>query len=349
MSTVRHAYLGTSEFAAIVLRALSGSEYRPALVVTPPDRPKGRGRKTQPPPVALAARELEIDLLQTESVNEAGSLARIRDARPTLATVCAFGQLIREPLLSEIPLLNAHPSLLPRWRGAAPIERAIMAGDERTGVTVIRLVEALDAGPMALAEPVSIGPDESYGELADRLAGVAGSLLARVLDQLAAGELALTDQDDAAATYAEKIDAADRRLEPSRPAVELAAQVRALTPHIGVYLELDGGQRLGVSSAGAEAAAAGSGPGVDSGAVAGGSAEAPGSSADSLGASGPLAPGRLDFDGDVLRLGTAEGALVLREIRPAGGRGMSPADYLRGNVLPGQVGVRPLAEDGGAG
>ena len=115
---MRTAYLGTSEFAATVLRRLAGSPHRPALVVTPPDRRQGRGRKVSPPPVAVAAGELELELLQAENVNEEGALERIRGAEPEAVLVCAFGQLIREPLLSEFPILNVHPSLLPRWRGA---------------------------------------------------------------------------------------------------------------------------------------------------------------------------------------------------------------------------------------
>ncbi len=131
---MRTAYLGTSEFAATVLRRLARSPHRPALVVTPPDRRQGRGRKVQPPPAAVAASELGLDLLQAENVNDEEALERIRAAKPEAVLVCAFGQLIREPLLSEFPMLNVHPSLLPRWRGAAPIERAIMACDPTTGV-----------------------------------------------------------------------------------------------------------------------------------------------------------------------------------------------------------------------
>ena len=147
---MRTAYLGTSEFAATVLRRLADSPHRPALVVTPPDRRQGRGRKVSPPPAAVAAAELGLELLQAENVNEEAALERIRAAQPEAVLVCAFGQLIREPLLSEFPILNVHPSLLPRWRGAAPIERAIMARDETTGICIMRLTAGLDSGPVAL-------------------------------------------------------------------------------------------------------------------------------------------------------------------------------------------------------
>src|SRR5215213_2817253 len=245
---VRTVYLGTSGFAATVLRRLAGSPHRPRLVVTPPDRPRGRGRRTQPPPVAEAARELEIDLLQAASVNEEDSLARIRESRPEAAAVCAFGQLIREPLLSGQPILNVHPSLLPRWRGAAPVERAIMAGDERTGVSIMRLTEGLDSGPVGLREAVEIGRREDFGELSARLASLGGEMLVAALDLEGEGRLALEEQDDGAATYAEKIDPAERRLDPARPAAEVDRVVRALTPHVGAYLE-QGDTRLGVRRA----------------------------------------------------------------------------------------------------
>ena len=129
--------MGTSEFAVAVLRRLADSPHTPTLVVTRPDRPRGRGRKVQPPPVADAARELGIEVFQPASVNDDDARARITAAEPDEVLICAFGALIKEPLLSEHPMLNVHPSLLPRWRGAAPIERAIEAGDEVTGRTTI--------------------------------------------------------------------------------------------------------------------------------------------------------------------------------------------------------------------
>ncbi|HEV2727012.1 MAG TPA: methionyl-tRNA formyltransferase, partial [Solirubrobacterales bacterium] len=234
---MRTAYLGTSDFAATVLRRLADSPHRPALVVTPPDRRQGRGRKVKPPPAALAAQELELELLQAENVNDDAALERIRAARPEAVVVCAFGQLIREPLLSEFPMLNIHPSRLPRWRGAAPIERAIMAQDEATGVCVMRLTAGLDSGPVALREEVAIDPEEDFESLSARLAELGGNLLVRALDLQAEGALEFVEQDEDGVTYAEKIEPGERRLDPARPAPELAAKVRALTPHVGAYLE----------------------------------------------------------------------------------------------------------------
>jgi len=250
---VRTTYLGTSDFAATVLRRLADSPHRPVLVVTPPDSRRGRGRRELPPPAAEAAGELGIELLQTADVNEPAALERVGAARPEAVLVCAFGQLIREPLLSEYPLLNVHPSLLPRWRGAAPIERAIMAGDHETGVCVMRLTAGLDSGPVALREPVPIGVDEDFAALSETLAALGGELLVRALDLQAEGRLEFAEQDEATVTYAEKIEPAERRLDPARPAAELAAAVRGLTPHVGAYLELVGGERLGVKRAHASA------------------------------------------------------------------------------------------------
>jgi methionyl-tRNA formyltransferase len=299
---VRTAYLGTSEFAATVLRRLAGSSHRPALVVTPPDRRQGRGRKVQPPPAAAAAKELGLALLQADDVNEPAALERIRAARPEAVLVCAFGQLIREPLLSELPLLNLHPSLLPRWRGAAPIERAIMARDETTGVCVMRLTAGLDSGPVALREETPIDPAEDFASLAARLAELGGELLVRALDLEAAGALEFVEQDEDGVTYAEKIDPAERRLDPSRPAAELAAKVRALTPHVGAYLEAADGERLGVRRTRASEA--------------------------------DVPRGTIEARDDALVLGCGTGALRLDVVQPPGGKAMPADAYLRGHEPP---------------
>ncbi|MGH2957923.1 MAG: methionyl-tRNA formyltransferase [Solirubrobacterales bacterium] len=299
---MRTAFLGTSEFAAVVLRRLAESPHRPSLVVTPPDRPRGRGRKLAPPPAAEAARELGLELHQTPSVNEPESVEALREAGPAAVGVCAFGQLIKEPLLSELTMLNVHPSLIPRWRGAAPIERAIMAGDERTGVTIMRVTEGLDSGPVALQSEIPIEPDDDYGTLSARLAELGGELLVEAVGRLEAGELHFTDQDEGLATYAEKIAPGERRLDPSRPAEELARVVRALTPHVGAFLELEGGERLGVHAARAT-------PG------------------------GPD-PGRIETRGEELLLGCGSDALLLRRVQPPGGKPMEAADFLRGHPAP---------------
>lgn len=302
---MKTAYLGTSEFAATVLRRLADSPHRPTLVVTPPDSRRGRGRKLAPPPAAATARELGLELHQTADVNSAESIEAIRDARPEAIPVCAFGQLIREPLLSGFVMLNVHPSLVPRWRGAAPIERALMAGDERTGVTIMRVTAGLDSGPIALAEEVPISLGDDYESLSAKLAAAGGELLVQALDSLSAGELEFAEQDEALATYAEKVTADERHLSPSAPATDLERMVRALTPHIGAFLELESGDRLGVRRARA----------VDDG---------PG-------------PGAIEAREGELVLGSADGALSLEVVQPPGKKPMSAADFLRGHTPPGRA------------
>ncbi len=318
---MRTVYLGTSDFAATVLRRLADSPHAPNLVVTPPDSRQGRGRKVSPPPVAELATELGIDLLQAASVNEESALERIRAAEPDVLLVCAFGQLIREPLLSLSEILNIHPSLLPRWRGAAPIERAIMARDAKTGVCVMRLTAGLDSGPVALRGEVDLGDDADYGALAPKLADLGGELLVEALDLLADGTLEFTEQDESEVTYAEKIGPEDRRLDLTQSAEDLAAKVRALTPHIGAYLELEGGERLGVRKASPSAA-------TQPAAV----VAADGDAVEV--APADLVAGQAAVVDGALYVGTGDGPLRLDVVQPAGGKAMSAADYLRGHELP---------------
>jgi methionyl-tRNA formyltransferase len=239
------AYLGTSAFAVAVLERLAASDHRPALVVTRPDRAAGRGRKLTPPPVATAARELGLELFQPESINTPEAGARVAASGADVVVVCAFGALIKDPLLTDFDLLNVHPSLLPRWRGAAPVERAIMAGDEQTGVSIMRVTEGLDSGPVCLAQAEPIAPDDDYGTLAARLQELAATLLVRALDE----RPPFVEQPEEGVTYAEKITAADRTLDPDAPAEVNVRIVRALHPHIGARLPLDDGTFLGVHRA----------------------------------------------------------------------------------------------------
>ena len=280
-----------------MLERLAESPHRPALVVTRPDRPQGRGRKLASPPVADAARALGIELDQPSSVNDEQARARIAAAQPDAVCVCAFGALIKEPLLSEHFMLNVHPSLLPRWRGAAPLERAIIAGDAETGVSIMRVSAGLDSGPVCLQGREPIAADDTYGTLAARLEALGGELLIDALDE----HPPFTEQDDSGATYADKIAAEDRRLDPNRPAVELERVVRALSPHIGAYVDDDREQRLGVWEARV----------LDE--------DPPGPPGEALRLDGPL---------PVLRC--ASGSLALVVVQPPGRRPMAGADYLRG-------------------
>ncbi|HWH94140.1 MAG TPA: methionyl-tRNA formyltransferase [Baekduia sp.] len=242
---MRVVYLGTSDFAADVLRALAESPYRPALVVTRPDARQGRGRKVAPPPVALAARELGIELDQPASVNDDGARARIAAAEADALILCAFGALVKEPLLSEHEILNVHPSLLPRWRGAAPVERAMMAGDAQTGVSIMRLVAELDAGPVYAQKAEPILPTDDYASLAARLQLRSVELLGDVLANRPTPE----PQPEDGVTYAEKLTAEDRTLDLTRPPEENVRIVRALHPHIGARIALPSGEFLGVQEA----------------------------------------------------------------------------------------------------
>jgi methionyl-tRNA formyltransferase len=292
---MRTVYLGTSPFAVAVLERLAASDHRPRLVVTRPDRPRGRGRKVSPPPVAGAARALGIDLLQPDSVNSEQARAAIAAAQPDAVAICAFGALIREPLLSEHPMWNVHPSLLPRWRGAAPVERAIEAGDAQTGVTIMRPTAELDAGPMCLQASEPIRPDDDYGALSARLQELGGELLVRSLDEM----LPFEEQPSEGVTYAEKIGPEDRRLDPGLDAAVLERRVRALNPHIGTFIDEP---RLGVRRARA------------------------------VGDQVPAGTFR-SLESRLL-WGAADGALELLEVVPPGSRAMDAAAYLRGHGLP---------------
>jgi methionyl-tRNA formyltransferase len=295
---MRTVYLGTSEFAVEVLERVAATPHRPLLVVTRPDRPRGRGRKVQPPPVAERAALLGIETLQPDDVNSEEARARIAAAGPEAVLICAYGALLKEPLLSDHEMLNVHPSLLPRWRGAAPIERAIEAGDEETGVTIMRPTAEFDAGPICLQRAERIRPDDDYGSLAVRLAALGGELLVETLDT----QPPCRAQPDVGVTYAEKIDSEDRRLDPERPADELERRVRALTPHLGAYIELHSGERLGVRRATLT-------PGGEE-----------------------IAPGSLAAADSRLLYGAAQGALELLEVQPPGKRPMDAAAWLRGHV-----------------
>jgi methionyl-tRNA formyltransferase len=298
MSTV---FIGTSGFAAAVLERLARSDaQRPTLVITRPDRPSGRGRRLTSPPVATSARALGIALAQPLNVNDEQSRAQIARASPDAVVVCAFGALIKEPLLSEHELLNVHPSLLPRWRGAAPVERAIMAGDAETGVSIMRLTAGLDSGPVCLAGVEPIRPDDTYGSLTPRLQELGGELLLRALD----GSPPFHEQPEEGITYAEKLGPEDRLLDPSRPAVELERVVRALEPHVGARVALADGTLLGVHRAALLEEAS----------------------------HGRYAP--TERDGRLL-LDCKPGVLELLVVQPPGGRAMEASAYLRGHGLPG--------------
>ena len=224
---MRLAVAATAPFGADVLERLA-SRHDIAYLLTRPDRPRGRGRDVVPPPAKVVAGRLGIEVRQPERL--AGF-----DPDADAVVVVAYGALIPAELLDRALWLNVHPSLLPRWRGAAPVERAIMAGDQETGVTIHRTTAELDAGPIAGEQAFPIGPEDDAGAVYARAAPLAAELLERVL-----ANPQFAPQPEEGATYAEKITADDRRLDWSAPAQEIVDRVRALSPHIGARAELEG-------------------------------------------------------------------------------------------------------------
>ena len=225
---VQIAVAATAPFGADVLERLAARHNVTALL-TRPDAPRGRGRKVGRPPAKEVAERLGIPVLQPERLGPDVAL----DADTIV--VAAYGLLIPESLLTRALWLNVHPSLLPRWRGAAPVERAIIAGDDTTGVTIHRTVNELDAGPIAAQRAFAIGADDDAGAVFSRAADIAVELVDEALPEPTFGP-----QDEEGVTYADKITAADRKLDWSRPATELHDRVRALSPHIGARAVIEG-------------------------------------------------------------------------------------------------------------
>jgi methionyl-tRNA formyltransferase len=225
----RIAVAATAQFGADVLERLA-REHEVAWVLTRPDRPAGRGRRETAPPAKETAERLGLEVRQPErpTVDDVADVDTV--------VLVAYGVLIPQPLLDTVLWLNVHPSLLPRWRGAAPVERAILAGDEETGVSIIKLVRELDAGPIAAQGAFPIGPDDDAGAVYARAAPLAAELLGELVAQ--SHKLAYREQVGEA-TYAEKIEAADRVLDLDDP-VDAVRRVRALSPHIGARTELHG-------------------------------------------------------------------------------------------------------------
>jgi methionyl-tRNA formyltransferase len=225
---LRLAVAATAPLGADVLERLA-RRHEVAYLLTRPDRPQGRGRRIAAPPAKETAQRLGIEVRQPERLEA--------DFEPEVDTVvvAAYGLLIPQPVLERALWLNVHPSLLPRWRGAAPIERALMAGDEQTGVTIIKLVPELDAGPIAAQRVLPLGPEDDFGTVSAR----AGELAAELLEE-ALPDPQLRPQPSEGVTYAEKIRPEDRELDWSRPPQELLNRIRALSPHIGARAELHG-------------------------------------------------------------------------------------------------------------
>ena len=299
----RIAFAGTPEFAARALDALAGFDCDIPLVLTQPDRPAGRGMKLMPSPVKQRALAHGLNVAQPDTLKTAELRAPLVEAAPDLLVVVAYGLLLPRAVL-DIPRLgciNIHASLLPRWRGAAPIHRAIEAGDARTGITLMQMDEGLDTGPMLAERTVDIAADDSTATLHDRLAATGAQLLIDTLPDLLAGRITAVPQPADGACYAAKIGKAEAALDFRRPAVELDRAIRAFNPFPGALMTVDGTPiklwQARVEPAGGE-------------------------------------PGRIlavGDDGVVIACG--EGALRLTELQKPGGKRLPVADFLHGHPL----------------
>lgn len=301
---MRLVFAGTPDFAASSLQALIDAGHEVAAVYTQPDRPAGRGRKAHASPVKGVAMAHGIPVEQPESLKDRDAQARLAGYKPDAMIVAAYGLLLPPRVLSlpRLGCLNVHASLLPRWRGAAPIQRAIAAGDTETGITIMQMDEGLDTGAMLLTRSVPIRPDDTGGSLHDRLAQVGGEALVDALLDLQRDELVPRAQDDALAVYAHKLNKAEAALDWSRPASELERQIRAFNPWPVAYTD-DGENRIRV---------------LESAVV-----ELPADAATTPGT--VISRGRA---GIVVRCG--DGALNLIRLQLPGGRAQSVADIING-------------------
>lgn len=240
---IKIVFMGSPEFALPSLRALAGAnDYEVVGVVTQPDRASGRGREVKMPPVKTLALELGIPIMQPEKLRAPEAMQQLKLWSPDLVVVAAFGQILKQDVL-DLPrhgCLNVHASLLPRWRGAAPINAAILHGDEETGVTIMKMDAGLDTGAMLAKKSMRLPPDGTAGTVTSTLSRLGADLLIETLPRWLAGEIQPTPQDDALSTYAPMLKKVDGRLDFSRDVNELERQVRALNPWPGAFMEFDG-------------------------------------------------------------------------------------------------------------
>ena len=299
--TLKVVFMGTPDFSAPVLAEIIGQGDEVVAVYSRAPKPAGRGMALRPSPVHALADRFSIPVFTPKTLRTPEAAETFRSHGADVAVVVAYGLILPKDILDApaFGCLNLHASLLPRWRGAAPIQRAIMAGDRETGVMVMKMDEGLDTGPIAMAERVAIGPDMTAGELHDRLSRVGADLMSRALAALSRDSLTFQPQAEAGVIYAHKIDKAESRIDWSRPAGEVHNHIRGLSPFPGAFFEADFGH-------GPERVKA-----LRSTVVAG------------AGATGAL----LD---DELTIACGEGAVRLVELQRAGKGAMRAADFLRG-------------------
>ena len=298
-------FFGTPEFAVPSLRALIASRHPVVGVVTQPDRPRGRGQRVRDSPVKHAATAHRIPVLQPERLRDPAFVSTIADWAPDLGVVAAYGKLITDDLL-RLPrhgMINVHASLLPKYRGAAPIHRAIIAGESETGVTIMRVVKALDAGAMFAKSRRPIGPDETSADVERDLADLGAPLLMRIVEQILAGTAHEEPQDERLSTYAPRITREEGLIDWARPAHVLHNRVRGLHPWPHAYTFLEGSRLIVLKSH----------------AVAETTSEPPGTI--------------VSVSRDEIEVATGEGRLALLEVQPEGRRGMRVRDFLAGRPL----------------
>ena len=294
-------FMGTPEFAVPVLQTLI-EMHTVVGVVTQPDRPAGRGKQLRPSPVKLTAQAANLPVYQPKSLRSEEAAQPLRDWQPDIIVVAAFGQILRPHVLNLPPhgCLNIHASLLPRWRGASPIQHAILAGDAETGVCLMQMDIGLDTGPVYACMPTPISPTETAASLHDRLAELGANLLAVHLDSIVAGKLTATPQDDERSTYAPMISKADGRLDWTQTSVEIDRRIRAMTPWPGAFTTWQG-EMLKIQAAN-----------VADGRLPAGS------------------PGQVIAYEEGAAVLTGDGALALEQVQLAGKRVTAVPDFLRG-------------------
>ena len=239
--SLRIIFMGTPDFSVPALRSLVAAGHRVVACYTQPPRPAGRGMELRKSAVHLAAGELQIPVFHPQSLRDAGEQQRFAAFNADLAVVVAYGLILPQAVLSapRLGCYNIHASLLPRWRGAAPIQRAIMAGDSVTGVTIMKMDAGLDTGDMALRQEIAIAPDMTAGVLHDALSDIGGTLIVQAVAALQAGTLTLAPQPDEGVTYAAKIDKAESRIDWTQPAATVHNHVRGLSPFPGAWCEME--------------------------------------------------------------------------------------------------------------
>jgi methionyl-tRNA formyltransferase len=290
--------MGSPDFALLTLHALA-EHYEVVGVVTQPDRAAGRGRELKPPPVKVLAQELGLPVIQPEKLRQPEAMNQLRLWNPDLIVVTAFGQILRKDVLDLPPYgcINVHASLLPRWRGAAPINAAILHGDDKTGITIMKMDVGLDTGPILSQRSIPLARDDTAGSVFEKLSRLGAALLIETLPDYLSGRLQPVPQTEEGMTYAPMLKKEEGQLDFNRPAVELERRVRAFNPWPGAFMDFDGAL-LKVHRAHVER--------------------------------GEASAGQRLIYGDQPAVGTGDGLLVLDEVQPAGKKPMNGKSFLSG-------------------